>query len=79
MTEHNATDNAFSHRAAGRNNEKALNDIIRATLSWRKAAQDAGKSQDEQNQITEQGLSFLEENKPEFPGGFGPFGGHAWQ
>ena len=43
----------------GRNNEKALNDIIRATLTWRKAAQDAGKSQEEQAAITEQGRRAL--------------------
>lgn len=43
----------------GRNNERALNDIVRATMGWRKAAQDAGKSQAEQNRITEQGRTAL--------------------
>ena len=43
----------------GRNNERALNDIVRTTVQWRKAAADAGKSQDEQNRITEKGRSAL--------------------
>lgn len=43
----------------GRDNQKALDDIVRSTLSWRKSAQDAGKSQEQQNEITEKGRRAL--------------------
>lgn len=43
----------------GRNNERALSEIVRSTVAWRKAAQEAGKSQDEQNRITDKGRTAL--------------------
>lgn len=43
----------------GRNNRKALQDIVRETIGWRQAAEEAGKSVDEQTRITERGRDAL--------------------
>lgn len=43
----------------GRNNRRALQDIARSTMAWRKAAEDAGESQEFQTQVTEQGRAAL--------------------
>lgn len=47
------------HTEKGRNNRRALDDIVRSTMSWRDAAREAGKSQAEQNRITERGRDAL--------------------
>lgn len=47
------------HTEKGRNNQKALGDIVRTTLSWRQASIDAGESVDTQRRITDQGREAL--------------------
>ena len=47
------------HTDKGRNNRKALNDIVRSTLTWRDASIKAGESTATQARITEKGRAAL--------------------
>ena len=47
------------HTEKGRNNRKALQDIVTSTIAWRKSIKETGASQEDQNRVTEKGRGAL--------------------